>query len=270
MYKLFLGKVKLMKKETVREEALNFLIYSYLGIAPKKMFKKDDVIKKCANRAYLDLCRTLTFNKEKTEIEKQNFRNEMTDLFEDGKIFALLDKEISTIKDLDKTIYDDIETVAKKYKEMFVCDCPEDGTESVMNFGQIQKWVNMTIKYMYLCGVWKDEFTDDRIKNIHVPIDSYILRASSSNNRGKGAEIKAALAEENFLFNENIMLPLKSGEKEKQKLFCDMTLPWSRWDKGQYLEYQKSIKKECIRKGLVPMQWEAKAWIIVAEIMNSK
>ena len=94
-----------------------------------------------------------------------------------------------------------------------------------MTIGQVQKWVNMTMKYLFVADV---PGTADAFYFCHVPIDSYIISA----------------AEEQL----NLERP---------------ALPWSKMDDyREYAEYEKQIR---MRLGNVaPLEWEFKTWITMA------
>lgn len=73
--------------------ANDFFLYVYFGIVTNKLKTRDQTIEadtresaaiKCAYRAYLDLCRTLTYNEKICEKEKNDFlRNVCTELVEE-------------------------------------------------------------------------------------------------------------------------------------------------------------------------------------------
>lgn len=69
--------------------------------------------------------------------------------------------------------------------------------------GQAQKWVNMTLKYLWLLDALPDNIDK---KDLHVPIDSYIIKIAY---RKKG----------------NIQICFGIRKKPKEL--------WSKWDKKQ-------------------------------------
>ena len=73
---------KMETKFKLSEQAENFFLYEYFGIVrdsvtigAKTVFADNNksAAIKCAYRAYLDLCRTLTYEDNVNEIEKSNF-----------------------------------------------------------------------------------------------------------------------------------------------------------------------------------------------------
>ena len=77
------------------------------------------------------------------------------------------------------------------------------------HYGQAQKWLNMLLKYLYAYDVedYRDLFSDELIKVLHMPIDSKIIRA----------------LQEFEIVNQN-------GT-------------WSRWGEDDYIEYQKMARQ---------------------------
>ena len=100
----------------------------------------------------------------------------------------------------------------------------EDGIS--FSYGQAQKWINMTAKYIYLAG----EFDFVGIFGfLHIPIDNYIMDI---------AESKLGI------------------EKPKQ--------PWSRWCYEQYKSYQDSLMGTLANQGQEPLRWEFRNWLEAA------
>ena len=90
-------------------------------------------------------------------------------------------------------------------------------------YGQAQKWLNMTIKYLYVIGACQ---FDNVFKFCHIPIDKYVFQ----------------IAKKEY----GVSIP---------------KVKWSRWNDydGQYLDYQNQLR-DCI-KGYDPLRWEFKYWI---------
>ena len=105
-------------------------------------------------------------------------------------------------------------------------------------YGQAQKWLNMTLKYLWLFNLLPAGLDE---KLLHVPVDSYIIDA-----------VKAEPSND-----------IKYGLGQK----CNIP-SWSKWDKpDKYKEYQDIIRKEVQQKfKKSPIEWEDKAWIEQAKI----
>lgn len=111
--------------------------------------------------------------------------------------------------------------------------------------GQAQKWVNMTLKYLWLLNALP---TGVKPEYLHVPIDSYIIEIAYYNKN-------------KF---ENALELLEEKPKDS----------WSKL--SEYEEYFKI--QEAIRKAIktnatnetIPIKWESLAWIEVAEKQANK
>ncbi len=97
-------------------------------------------------------------------------------------------------------------------------------------FGQAQKWLNMTLKYLYVLG---DHDLDRFLDLFHIPIDKYVI------------EIAAR--------DLNIPCPKKR---------------WSKWDDytNEYMRYQLALRERIV--GVSPFFWELSAWNDEADQIN--
>lgn len=144
---------------------LEFLKYAYFNMT--KGDSMNDILIKCAEKAYLDLCRTIKFNTENKDTRKGAKQ----------KICEMLVHE-----------YDILENAVKGSDEKqnaFDCEhkriCEEIintySEISELTYGQAQKWLNMMLKYVLMTA------EDSALKNyLHIPVDSYIMQAVGSDN----------------------------------------------------------------------------------------
>lgn len=245
----------------VKKEAWDFLLYSYFGLTAQEKNETLDNFKKraalhCAQRAYLDLARTLTFHedlKQKKGIEekrgdywKNQFRNNMcksvvdkilNDYFNDSSRHGEICKAI-----IDEAKKQEFKTKNGKMQPILVRDTKEN-TEPFY-FGQAQKWLNMTLKYMRLLGCWSDEM--ELLKDeLDIPVDSFIMEAASKEPK--------------------IMIPRKDG-KVSSKYSESASKPWSQWVDTEYDKFQNSLRTSLKDKNLSPIDWEGEAWINTAEV----
>lgn len=149
-----------MKKHTQLER---FLVFAYFGIDLNDEYSDEDIIRKCVERAYLDMCRTLKTDDQEWIETKEKLSKDLVN--------ALLNN---------KSIQDKI---SKAYSVFFENDS-EQLTESQISglvdkngdgicfyYGQAQKWINMSLKYMWLLGL----IDDSQKAELEAPIDSYII-----------------------------------------------------------------------------------------------
>ena len=269
---------------SVKEQAWEFFVYANLSIVPKKIFKQFDYnsyigIKKkeaweydeyrifmCAKAAYKDLCRTLTYianYKDKKDSKKEDLKKKESAInnicFElTKKIYKYYNNgSINNIEPekLFSVFITKYGIIKENFELLSYLEKPKDGFDKFY-FGQAQKWVNMTLKYLYLLGLID---SDD---NLPIPIDSYIIDATW--------EI------ENF----SLPLPLKDKESTNRKYKynkpSDYVVAWSKWtnklinkkDKGEYDLLQEKIEKIVKSDGKnykTPLDWEHENWIRIAE-----
>ncbi|MBR6515035.1 MAG: hypothetical protein IKT46_09420 [Clostridia bacterium] len=172
----------------------------------------------CADRAYLDLCRTIRF-KSKDETEHRAFRNKT------NKLIVGLVGDLLNQKEFDENLYTWYEEACEKiiYEASEVC--------KEFYFGHAQKWLNMTVKYMLVMGIHKEEF--DVIKPyLHIPVDNYIIKAARE----------------------------KFGIKISSEV-------WSKWEGPEYREFQRQLRAKTEGSAV---DWEASAWIEIADKENKK
>ena len=222
---------------TLNENMQQFLLAAYFGDV-----EKEGIEKLCVEKAYLDLARRIPYRYSISDIEKSAKVDEIKEFISRKEAFKkAINNCILEIKS-DTNPIDIIEMVYSKanidYSDLF------DGR---FFFGLSQKWVNMTLKYLWLFG---DGYCLIPQEKLHVPLDSYIIHALTRGNK------------ENK-FGLNIKL---NG--------LDQNLAWSTLDdKTLYGNIQIKIK-ETIEKSsefkkysiLCPIEWENLAWIEQAKL----
>lgn len=203
------------KYKIEEKDILNFLKFSYFG-------NLNISIKVSSNRAYRDMCRTIKFNKLKDITDRRKLRDEVNIMFE---------TEIKKLTSGSKKNPDDFNNwhgeVCENMKNLY----EEKGIK--LTYGQAQKWINMTIKYLYLFGGYA---FDCVFEYLHIPIDNYIFVAVEKELR--------------------IVRPNNS---------------WSKLDKTEYLKYQKDIRERIEKDSNIdvpPLLWEFKNWLEVAKGNN--
>ena len=177
---------------------LEFLKYAYFNIT--KGDSMNDILRKCANKAYMDLCRTIRFKTEDGNI-KAEYKTKICDMLVNN-YDALTDAVKST--DDKQTVFDKehnriCEEIIKTYSEI-----------SEFTYGQAQKWLNMMLKYVLLIE------ENSALKSyLHIPVDSYIMQSVGSDN----PKLKYCLKLE--------CIPQKNCTVDK---YSESTSkPWSKW-----------------------------------------
>ena len=114
-------------------------------------------------------------------------------------------------------------------------------------YGQAQKWLNMTIKYMWITAKWNEKI-NSKMDVLHVPVDGYIIEGVW-NREGWDDVLKGILV---------------NGKEKKGKFSSDKVIPWSKWNEEQYTEFQKALRAK-LKEKTTPLEWEEQTWIDIAK-----
>ena len=215
------------------DQRINFYVSAYLKVNPDDLMdmeKKEVVeriIKKCSDKAYSDLKRKMPYrySTEKMKELESNKQKEFSNLKTDfqNEIYGII--LVNTIDEngmIDcehmspRNMIANVLELNDKYKSLF-----RDG--AVFTVGLAQKWVNMTLKYLWILGVLDDEYED----KLEVPIDSYMIK------------------------------------QIEKKCEIDMKhIKWSNWDVfAEYEKLQDDLYELLLDEGHTRIGWENECWI---------
>ena len=219
----------------------------------------DDCFTWASNKAYLDMNRTMTFKDvpqnntkgEKNRVDKlrKSWRDEGTEIIKRNSKFFTVEFTEWHKKVCKELIdyYSNDKLVEKKNNNR-----TEQPTK--LTYGQAQKWLNMTLKYLWLLNrlkLIKDkntiEFINKYEKSFHVPLDSYILKYVAKKDKSNSNKFSPS--------NDN---GLKSNVdfNDYWNLFGSA---WSHIDnQDEYYNYQKRLAKAIIKGS--PLEWELIHW----------
>ena len=248
--------------EVKNNKAFDFLLYSYFGIKEsdlKPQSKKVPYI--CAKRAYLDLARTVKYrysssklkemkskkSSEEDRDETNNFIESKNNLISEICSAILFSEEvIESEKSFDKWHEEKCKEITEKMNGNY--ETVNNSDEKVLNksftIGQAQKWVNMTLKYLWLLDTLPAGVEPEYL---HVPIDSYIIEIAYDNKNKFGNALGL--------------------EKKPEKSWSELS------EYENYFGIQKKIRKAIktnTTNETIPIKWEALAWIEVAEKQANK
>lgn len=238
-----------MSNFKLNEKATDFLLYSYFGFDSSEIIKSNPNIQyKCAYRAYLDLARTVKYVHASSELEKSKSNDEL------GAFKKARDERISDVCDnLAKSIesftngFDDFDSWHNNECDQIInmMNKPYEGDKKLIKdeftYGQAQKWINMTLKYLWLLDKLPQGLSEE---SLHVPIDSFILE----NLQDKVDRIS------------------NNGDTYKYQ-----GKAWSAIsDPEDYKKLQDIITEIAKEEGKTPIKWEAYAWMEVAKKRSSK
>ena len=252
-------------------QTLEFLTFAYFG------HTCDDLaamcprcrIRICAEKAYLDWNRTITFNEMATEIDKAGFQKEGCSKIVEGISKVLVHEGLKSVSgqeavqkwfdEIHKEICSELLSFANSCK---ISDNSEDLLLNLIGekgfyYGQAQKWLNMTFKYLVLLGI--DDLSSLKAC-LHVPVDRYILKAAAGKKPLGNFSLHKPIAPQNNPDNKQeskLDYYHEDGKKKSQ--------PWSRYNENDYINLQIDIRKAIHEKNWAdiscPLDWEAKAWI---------
>ena len=106
-----------------------------------------------------------------------------------------------------------------------IIDCYDNQTIAEITYGQAQKWVNMTMKYLCVLYEGQCDWLNKIYSFLHIPIDSIIL---------------------------------DKAKKEFQNEFSVNNTPWSQLSREEYITIQNKLR--AVIKDVTLMDWEFTAW----------
>ena len=251
--------------------ATKFFEYTYFGTVFDRSFSLGQMeIEAVGMRAYRDLNRTLRY-KEGTDVPDQWGMSQRryfaagisSDELAVG-VNSLL--ECKTMEEFDykhKRCCSEILDIANGPQYDFLL-------KEKLTYGQVQKWLNMTMKYLLILG-----YVPDNIKGfLHVPIDDYILDAVWSTNHGESRykERLQSLVKHpaKLPFAANASKSYDSAKIQKwSKWKANDRDPDLFWECAMYDDFQNGIRKALEGSKVTPIEWESEAWIIMARKRNS-
>lgn len=231
------------------QQMVDFLCFSYFGIKPN--CNDEEKILKCIERAYRDLNRTIAFTYSQSVLDKKSDQT----ISQDARDYFIKAKQdfkselIQYIKQKVKELPEELKE--KNFRDwhneicnkIIECNPKAEGLDvnvlhKNLTYGQAQKWVNMTLKYMWLMGLIEDQ------KQLCVPIDNYILKALHDE--------KSDVAP---------FIIVKNGDTYKVKhKNAETAYPWSKFpDAGFYYGLDEEIK--AIIGDKMPLAWENEVWL---------
>jgi len=255
------------------KEAIDFLIFSYFGSKPTD--QAEQILDRVIERAYRDASSRVLSLKDDVRDEKEGPKVKAKD-----KICEYMGK----LKELHESpgfMYTErIHTPLCEGIEKEFCERGEGiykldkkgKSRRTFTYGIAQKWINMTMKYIYLLNKLFDEFGDEEgrrqfcgnygkpvsgiAKDLHVPLDNYILGAAFEKLGMQGCITK----------NGQQGCITKKGQKEPQYYIVSngKEYPWSRIPNERIyncfrIKLESNIKVK--NSGVYPIDWENTAWL---------
>ncbi len=174
------------------------------------------IVEAACFRAYHDMCRTIRGINGK----KISYISEKTKSVMKAKVAQTIKKRLPLMK----TEYRDQDGFDSWHKA--TCEAiRKDFMNTIGNgwglsYGQAQKWLNMTLKYLYVLSY---PFTAGQLVLFHAPLDSYVFSVAKK---------------------------VLSVQEPSNR--------WSKLDYDEYIDYQKELRAKV--KGTTVFAWEFGAW----------
>lgn len=185
-----------------------FFIASIFGIDKGKITNTSFAVKQVIRCAYRDMCRTIRY--------RETLADDIRQLYADGtrKIHQGLCEMMSS------NSQNEFDQAHRHSCESLIDIFDFYGVK--LYYGQAQKWLNMTFKYLHILKL--DEYDlEQSFPYLHVPLDSIVLKKA----------------------NRQFKLGLKN-------------ITWSRYDYQTYIMIQNRIREAL--NGQNPLIWEFELW----------
>lgn len=261
-----------MKTNNIMKNAVEFLLFNYFGLTQEDGNDLETVLDSAIRRAYFDATNQGAFNTLFTEAVFPD-REAVDELKARVKgMSALVGDAVKTLYfSNDRIDFDEwhkriCTALLARYGE--ICDELDSPTFRVspeaygfFSYGNAQKWVNMTIKNLYIIsgaylamgGTDNEAFFDavaERANEYHIPLDNVIL----------GVVYKQKLTspkDEYFV--------MKIGKKDPSYQITsdeDGSDPMYAWSRIEYQSIYETLREE-IENTIdeLPIEWECRNWI---------
>jgi hypothetical protein len=230
-------------------------IYFWTGF-----YNDEDCVSWASNKAYLDMNRTMTFKEEipkNNSDEEKRIKKQRATWVEDCT--NIIRSNFNAVqKDFNTWHADTCDQIIKYYdKDKLVLrnGTKRTNTPAELTYGQAQKWVNMTLKYLWLLNRLNlindpniSTFIKKHEKSFHVPLDSYILKYVARRDKSKKE-------------------PFSPKNKNALNRNVNFNTDWesfkSTWsaieDADKYYNYQSKLAS-AIEDNISPLEWELEHW----------
>lgn len=240
------------------KNSVEFLIFTYFGIDFNDDF--DTILKSAIKVAYNDATMQGAYNAlEKENAEEIDYDEVAQEL--EKAIKKLLNDNSNSYEQWHKDI---CEELVKCYEKV-----TSNNKNPAFSYGNAQKWVNMTMKYLYILSEIFHDFNKNLnfekyydiiqklYKEFQVPVDSFIIE-SVWDEKKQIEGIPYNIDKLNKATDSN-------GNRIPGKYNSEKVVPWSKWADKEYFKFQKTLSRN-----QPPLDWEHKAWIEIAKKRREK
>ncbi len=257
-----------------------FLLYSYFGITVED--ETDEIICAAINKAYQDATNQGAFNvlfeknnntaKSKIEAGKNSATNDLKKYIVNTVMLNSLENNVEwhekICNDVWKRFPEDLKENVKKP------DAVELRGKRVFSYGNAQKWVNMTLKNLYIISAILLKYHSAELKHkkewgtlynnakyFHIPIDNYILQEIFDSDKETKQSTKC------FDDKSGNIIWIHKVDKAICKIkFADGKADEYTWSQIPNYEMYLKIQNVLLHlAGANPLDWENDKWIEIAK-----
>lgn len=238
--------------------ALDFLLFSYFGITLEDANETSKLIEVSIKKAHADATMQGAYN---SLFEKENEKAKHASNNAQEECQIIIANAINNLSMIhNQNEYDNWHSeICEKLVDSYAENLNDNDNEEVFfSYGNAQKWLNMTMKYLYLmCGIFAENTpfmkgignkVMELSEYLHIPVDRYIIEAVWDNKK--------------------VELPMKD-KKQRDRNYknpAENVEAWSTWHENEYNKFQKTLDF----KNKHPLDWENEAWIKVAKQRRGK
>ena len=242
---------------SVNKSVVNTLLFFYFGFTADD--PKDVILNKIIEKAYSDATMQGAFN---TFLDCERMKSEAERI--KGIVFKTIKKQLNVLAIDDYNIWHSSTCIM--IKELYKGIINDDVIER-FSYGNAQKLVNMTMKYLYMLSEI-DAGYDEEVENLlevvkekkeflHVPIDSYIIDAIWNVSDGY------------LPIRNDLDFKPKRGKKDYVQP-SDLVKGWSTWNSDEYNTVRNDLSKFIADCNVCPLFWESVTWIEIAKRRRNK
>lgn len=227
-----------------------------------ELYPNTNYVDWAASKAYLDMCRTFRFKNKDDKLHNKIKQSVINSVINDSKL-----SNMQIQSSWSKEEYDDwhskvCNNICSKYNTGVVLS-------KEMSIGQAQKWMNMTIKYLWLaerCGLIDDKnivkFIRLNENHFHIPLDSNIIKYVNEKSKNKKMPV-------------NGLNDYNGGEEDEIVIRDKGLMGEGHWSSiksyDDYLAYQERIRKRLDKKKYhSALEWELEHWKKAIDFYNKK
>lgn len=134
----------------------------------------------------------------------------------------------------------DFYDVAERLRDSFNKCEEKNGCEILFSFGNAQKLINITVKFMYLAAYSNYAPMRSRFQNCHCPLD-----------RKMGARVKREICK-----IPEAELPKDIREIKDRGSWKGFDGTWSKIDEKDYKDYQAVVRYLAAKENLIPLEYD--------------